>query len=242
MLETGIPFSNAPGVAYEYSNYGFAILGRVVARVSGQPYAAYVKANILQPLGMTSTTLEPASVPRVVSRLAIVGGQHPQRRTTTARRRFRCDGWDVDVHATSALRGIPHERWPPRDDADPGPVKRSSLREMQQTARSRPATVTGGVGTAPLQLSVLSYGATACGSASRVTTGRSWRIAAACRVLDRRCACSQMRASDSSRWGPLPTQLGCRFRRRPPPHSHARVRSRAGNRNQRYASGFSKMM
>ncbi|MEO6223683.1 MAG: serine hydrolase domain-containing protein, partial [Vicinamibacterales bacterium] len=30
MLKAGIPFSNAPGVAYEYSNYGFAILGRVV--------------------------------------------------------------------------------------------------------------------------------------------------------------------------------------------------------------------
>src|SRR5919204_5417671 len=31
MLRRGIPFSNAPGVAYEYSNYGFAILGRMEA-------------------------------------------------------------------------------------------------------------------------------------------------------------------------------------------------------------------
>ena len=30
MMRGGIPFSNAPGVAYEYSNYGFAILGRIV--------------------------------------------------------------------------------------------------------------------------------------------------------------------------------------------------------------------
>ena len=35
MLRGGIPFSNSPGVAYEYSNYGFAILGRIVSRVSG---------------------------------------------------------------------------------------------------------------------------------------------------------------------------------------------------------------
>ena len=32
MLRGGIPFSNAPGIAYEYSNYGFAILGRIVAQ------------------------------------------------------------------------------------------------------------------------------------------------------------------------------------------------------------------
>ena len=38
MMRDGIPFSNAPGVAYEYSNYGFAILGRIVSRVSGKPY------------------------------------------------------------------------------------------------------------------------------------------------------------------------------------------------------------
>ena len=40
----GIPFSNAPGVAYEYSNYGFAILGRIVSNVSGVKYADYVDA------------------------------------------------------------------------------------------------------------------------------------------------------------------------------------------------------
>ena len=38
MMRAGIPFSNAPGVAYEYSNYGFAILGRIVTKASGMPY------------------------------------------------------------------------------------------------------------------------------------------------------------------------------------------------------------
>src|SRR4051794_3803446 len=62
MMRQGIPFSNAPGMAYEYSNYGFAILGRIVSRVSGMPYKDYVAREILGPLGMRSTTLEPASV------------------------------------------------------------------------------------------------------------------------------------------------------------------------------------
>ena len=37
MMRGGIPFSKAPGIAYEYSNYGFAILGRIVSSVSGKP-------------------------------------------------------------------------------------------------------------------------------------------------------------------------------------------------------------
>jgi CubicO group peptidase (beta-lactamase class C family) len=42
MIKAGIPFSNVPGIAYEYSNYGFAILGRIVSNVSGVTYADYV--------------------------------------------------------------------------------------------------------------------------------------------------------------------------------------------------------
>src|SRR5689334_7623830 len=62
-LRAGIPFSNAPGIAYEYSNFGFAILGRMVSNVSGTRYSDYVAAIILKPLGMTATTLEPKEVP-----------------------------------------------------------------------------------------------------------------------------------------------------------------------------------
>src|SRR5262249_22081869 len=63
-LSSGIPFSNAPNVAFEYSNFGFAILGRVISRVSGVPYRAYLMANILRPLGMTATVFDEREVPR----------------------------------------------------------------------------------------------------------------------------------------------------------------------------------
>jgi len=63
MIREGIPFSNAPGIAYEYSNFGFAILGRIVVNVSGMPYARYVRDRVLRPLGMSSTTLEARDVP-----------------------------------------------------------------------------------------------------------------------------------------------------------------------------------
>ncbi|MEO7455277.1 MAG: serine hydrolase domain-containing protein, partial [Gemmatimonadaceae bacterium] len=68
MISRGIPFSTSPGTSYEYSNFGFAILGRIVANVSHMPYTRYVKTRILDPLGMRVTTLEKAQVPE--SRLA----------------------------------------------------------------------------------------------------------------------------------------------------------------------------
>lgn len=159
MMRRGIPFSNAPGVAYEYSNYGFAILGRVVTRASGMPYRRYIQTTILEPLGMTSTTLEPAAVP--AARLAqgyrwedgtwklepqlpdgafgAMGGMLTSMR-------------DLGVYVSQYLAA-----WPPRDGAETGPVRRASLREMQQIQRAQPAAIVRGPGAA-LQLASGGYG------------------------------------------------------------------------------------
>jgi hypothetical protein len=48
--------------------------------------------------------------------------------------------------------------FPPRDDADRGPVKRSSVREMQQLWRSTAGSAFRSTTDAPLQLSVSGYG------------------------------------------------------------------------------------
>ncbi|HTQ38081.1 MAG TPA: serine hydrolase domain-containing protein [Pirellulales bacterium] len=48
----GQPFDFAPGTEQKYSNYGFAILGRVIERVTGQPYVQYVEQNTLGPMGI----------------------------------------------------------------------------------------------------------------------------------------------------------------------------------------------
>jgi D-alanyl-D-alanine carboxypeptidase len=44
-----------PGSRWEYSNYGFLMLGAVVERVSGKSYYDYVSENIYKPAGMIST-------------------------------------------------------------------------------------------------------------------------------------------------------------------------------------------
>jgi CubicO group peptidase (beta-lactamase class C family) len=144
MLRRGIPFSNAPETVYEYSNYGFAILGRIVSRVSGRPYPEYVQEAILRPLGMASTTLEPSAVAK--DRLAY--GYRWEDETWKLEPPLphgsfgAMGGMLTSVSDLSKYVGAFLAAWPPRDGAESGPVRRSSLREMQQIWRSRPATVT----------------------------------------------------------------------------------------------------
>jgi CubicO group peptidase (beta-lactamase class C family) len=48
----------SPETNFQYSNLGLTLAGEVVAASSGMPYDRYVGSNILQPLGLTSTTPE----------------------------------------------------------------------------------------------------------------------------------------------------------------------------------------
>lgn len=45
-----------PGETIAYSNYGTALAGYIVERVSGMPFYEYVEKNIFNPLGMTQAT------------------------------------------------------------------------------------------------------------------------------------------------------------------------------------------
>lgn len=44
-----------PGSRWEYSNYGFLLLGLVIEKVSGESYYDYVREHVYQPAGMTAT-------------------------------------------------------------------------------------------------------------------------------------------------------------------------------------------
>jgi D-alanyl-D-alanine carboxypeptidase len=51
-----------PGDHFEYSNYGFILLGALIERVSGVSYYDYVRDHIFRPAGMTATGSLPESV------------------------------------------------------------------------------------------------------------------------------------------------------------------------------------
>jgi CubicO group peptidase (beta-lactamase class C family) len=64
-----------PGIEVQYSNYGAALAGYIVQRVSGEPYERYVENHIFHPLGMTDATLQqPLTGPRVASGYRVVSG------------------------------------------------------------------------------------------------------------------------------------------------------------------------
>ena len=170
LIRAGIPFSNAPGVAYEYSNFGFAILGRVVANVGRgmreqggsetAAYTRYVTDNVLKPLGMTSTTLEPSTVP--AERLAHGyrwEDEQWKNEPLLANGSFGSMGGmlttlsDLGKYVGAFLAASP-----PRDGPETGPIKRSSLREMQQVWRRAPASVSSSPGGVQLNSGGYGYG------------------------------------------------------------------------------------
>jgi D-alanyl-D-alanine carboxypeptidase len=74
-----------PGSRWEYSNYGFLILGVIVERVSGKSYYDYVDENIYKPAGMTSTGSLPEdqNVPDRSIGYTQFGGKGRERNTDT---------------------------------------------------------------------------------------------------------------------------------------------------------------
>lgn len=63
LLRGGVSFAWAPGTRFEYSNLGYAILGRVVAAASGLSYLDFMIDHLLAPLGLKRTVFDPAGLP-----------------------------------------------------------------------------------------------------------------------------------------------------------------------------------
>lgn len=147
LLSEGVAFTRAPGTAMEYSNLGYALLGRIVSNVSQQPYKDYVQHTLLGPLGMKSTGYDVAAAPTERRALgyrweSVAWKLEP----TMAHGAFGAMG-GLQTSANDYAKYVAFllSAWPSRDGADTGPVKRSSVRELSQGAnfpsvRQRPGT------------------------------------------------------------------------------------------------------
>jgi N-acyl-D-amino-acid deacylase len=48
----GQPLDFEPGTRYAYSNFGYCVLGRIIEKISGQPYEKFVQERVLAPGGV----------------------------------------------------------------------------------------------------------------------------------------------------------------------------------------------
>ena len=143
LLQKSPPFTRAPGTAFEYSNYGYAILGRIIANVSGEPFDQYIVRNIMRPLGMASTGYDVFASPQDRRAIGYRWENNRWSEEPTMRRGAFGAMGGVETSANDYAKWIAFllSAWPARDEADAGPVRRSTVREMAEgsnQARLRP--------------------------------------------------------------------------------------------------------
>ena len=134
MLREGVPFARTPGTAMAYSNFGFALLGRVITKVSGHPYADTIADTLFQPLGMQASGFFVDAAPAERRALGYRWEDGEWRlEPTMAHGAFGAMG-GVQTSASDYAKWVVYllSAWPPRDGEDPGPVKRATVRELQQ--------------------------------------------------------------------------------------------------------------
>ncbi|MFT3767868.1 MAG: serine hydrolase domain-containing protein [Minicystis sp.] len=128
----GLSLENPPGTRHVYSNLGFTLLGIVVGRAGRMPFREVVNRRVLAPLGMTSTFWDGTSVP--AGHLAGAYTKGPLG-APVATPRWLLGGEEGAGGLYSSVRDMARylafqlAAYPPRNAAEDGPIRRSSVRE-----------------------------------------------------------------------------------------------------------------
>lgn len=137
IISHGVSFSNARGTHYEYSNLAFTMLGYIIHQVSGMPFQEYIQENILKPIAMMHTQWEYTKVPRgnLAQGYRWIDSHWRDEPMLHDGAFGAMGGLMSSVEDFSHYVAFHLSAWPPRNDAEQGPIKRSSLREMHQPWR-----------------------------------------------------------------------------------------------------------
>jgi len=134
MIRKGLSFSNSPGIGYEYSNTGFAILAHILQTITGETYEHYVTAHILKPLGMTHSYFEYSDVPpaALAHGYRRIGGEWVEQPMLHTGIYGAMGGMITTMEDFAKYEAFQLAAWPSRSGKEEGPLRRSSCREMQQ--------------------------------------------------------------------------------------------------------------
>ena len=132
LMATGKLSARPPGLAFEYSNLGYALLGRVITNLSGRPYQAFIRDTILGPLGMTRTTFDAFAAAKQDFAWGYRhdDGVHSRERLEPDGEVGAMGGLSTTVADYARYTAFLLDAWPARDDPESGPVRRASVREM----------------------------------------------------------------------------------------------------------------
>jgi len=133
-VAAGVPFSRAPGMAFEYSNFGYALAGRLVTNASGRNYADYIEASFLKPFGMSATGYDLAKAP--AGRRAIgyrwQDGQWVEEPSLGPGAFGAMGGMMTSASDYARYMAWELAAWPPRDGPEDGLLRRASVREIMR--------------------------------------------------------------------------------------------------------------
>jgi CubicO group peptidase (beta-lactamase class C family) len=90
-----VPLTHGPGTTYAESSFGYYLLGRIIEKVTGQPYDAWVKANILSPAGIHDMRIAGNTLAaRAPKEVVYVDTKHPSAPyAMNVARMDSADGW-----------------------------------------------------------------------------------------------------------------------------------------------------
>ncbi|HTH54726.1 MAG TPA: serine hydrolase domain-containing protein [Cyclobacteriaceae bacterium] len=139
LIKSGVSFSSSPGAQFEYSNLGYALLGRIISEVSGMHYQDYIIKRILRPLGMNDCEFEFEKIP--AEKLALGYRWEDEQWKPEALLKdgsyASMGGMICTIDDFAKYMSFLLGAWPSRNGEDVGPVKRNSAREMQQPWKFR---------------------------------------------------------------------------------------------------------
>lgn len=129
----GMSLVRPPGVAYEYSNLGFALLGHIIAGVRGESYRDAVRGVLLTPLGMRDTVwaLDDVAAGRLALGHSVKDGGVVPEPPTRHGDIDAAGGLFSTVEDLARFVAFQLAAWPPRVADDRAPLRRATLRDAQ---------------------------------------------------------------------------------------------------------------